>query len=97
MLGSNAYLAVDFFFMLSGYVMARTYEARLEAVRMLATMRFVGARLAPDVANAVLLGSSAGGYPGCCQQTPAQAMSGRRLPPTCCCCPMRSITAGCSC
>ena len=27
--GSNAYLAVDFFFMLSGYVMARTYEARL--------------------------------------------------------------------
>src|SRR3954471_17744990 len=25
----NAYLAVDFFFMLSGYVMARTYEARL--------------------------------------------------------------------
>lgn len=26
---SNAYLAVDFFFMLSGYVMARTYEERL--------------------------------------------------------------------
>jgi peptidoglycan/LPS O-acetylase OafA/YrhL len=25
----NAYLAVDFFFLLSGYVMARTYEARL--------------------------------------------------------------------
>lgn len=28
---SNAYLAVDFFFMLSGYVMARTYEERLHA------------------------------------------------------------------
>lgn len=27
---SNAYLAVDFFFMLSGYVMARTYEERLQ-------------------------------------------------------------------
>jgi peptidoglycan/LPS O-acetylase OafA/YrhL len=27
--GSSAYLAVDFFFMLSGYVMARTYEPRL--------------------------------------------------------------------
>jgi len=26
----NAYLAVDFFFMLSGYVMARTYETRLD-------------------------------------------------------------------
>jgi peptidoglycan/LPS O-acetylase OafA/YrhL len=27
--GSKGYLAVDFFFMLSGYVMARTYEARM--------------------------------------------------------------------
>lgn len=29
--GSKGYLAVDFFFMLSGYVMARTYEARMAA------------------------------------------------------------------
>lgn len=41
--GSNAYLAVDFFFMLSGYVMARTYEARLD--RGLPASRFVAARL----------------------------------------------------
>lgn len=39
----NGYLAVDFFFMLSGYVMARTYEARLG--QGLSTMAFVRARI----------------------------------------------------
>ncbi|WP_375187023.1 acyltransferase family protein [Sphingobium yanoikuyae] len=38
----NGYLAVDFFFMLSGYVMARTYEARLG--QELSTSAFVRAR-----------------------------------------------------
>ena len=38
----NGYLAVDFFFMLSGYVMARTYEARLG--EGLSTSAFVRAR-----------------------------------------------------
>lgn len=51
------YLAVDFFFMLSGYVMARTYEARfgngLPARRFLA-LRF--ARLAPLLAVGTLIG-----------------------------------------
>jgi peptidoglycan/LPS O-acetylase OafA/YrhL len=42
-LGSNAYLAVDFFFMLSGYVMARTYEARLASG--LAPTRFIATRI----------------------------------------------------
>lgn len=36
------YLAVDFFFMLSGYVMARTYEQRL--AKGFGAMRFLGAR-----------------------------------------------------
>jgi peptidoglycan/LPS O-acetylase OafA/YrhL len=39
----NGYLAVDFFFMLSGYVMARTYEARLG--QGLSTIAFVRARI----------------------------------------------------
>lgn len=38
----RGYLAVDFFFMLSGYVMARTYEPRLAAG--LSGMKFVAAR-----------------------------------------------------
>lgn len=40
---SNAYLAVDFFFMLSGYVMARTYEPRLAGGMV--PLQFVRARL----------------------------------------------------
>lgn len=40
---SNAYLAVDFFFMLSGYVMARTYEGKLASGMRPAA--FVGARI----------------------------------------------------
>lgn len=54
---SNAYLAVDFFFMLSGYVMARTYEQRLaDGMRPSA---FVGARIGklwPTMALASLVG-----------------------------------------
>ena len=38
----NAFLAVDFFFMLSGYVMARTYEARL--ADGLSPVRFIALR-----------------------------------------------------
>ena len=52
------YLAVDFFFMLSGYVMARTYEDRLQsgmAVRSFIRVRV--RRLWPTVALGVLLGT----------------------------------------
>jgi peptidoglycan/LPS O-acetylase OafA/YrhL len=42
-LESSAYLAVDFFFMLSGYVMARTYEPRLATG--LPARKFVAARV----------------------------------------------------
>ena len=60
---SNAYLAVDFFFMLSGYVMARTYEGSLVAgmppAKMLAarmrrlwpTMFVAGLVAAPGLAS----------------------------------------------
>lgn len=40
---ARSYLAVDFFFMLSGFVMARTYEARL-AAGSLSTRRFLTVR-----------------------------------------------------
>lgn len=52
------HLAVDFFFMLSGYVMARTYEERL-ASGALSPMRFMAARyrrLWPPMAAGVTLG-----------------------------------------
>lgn len=55
---SNAYLAVDFFFMLSGYVMARTYETRL--VEGLGAFRLFSlryARLWPMAAFGVALGA----------------------------------------
>ena len=42
-LAGYSYLAVDFFFMLSGYVMARTYEARL--VNGYGSYRFLRARI----------------------------------------------------
>ena len=53
----NAYLAVDFFFMLSGYVMARTYEGRMAeglAPGAFLAMRFK--RLWPTMFAAGLLG-----------------------------------------
>ncbi|MBP6362855.1 MAG: acyltransferase [Novosphingobium sp.] len=68
--GSNAYLAVDFFFMLSGYVMARTYESRLEG-GMLAT-RFVGARLR-RIWPTIFLGSLLS-LPWMFSEMPAQAI-----------------------
>jgi len=53
----NAYLAVDFFFMLSGYVMARTYEARLaEGLRPSAFVAARCRRLWPTMFAAGLLG-----------------------------------------
>ncbi|SLK10545.1 acyltransferase family protein [Novosphingobium mathurense] len=57
MTSNNAYLAVDFFFMLSGYVMARTYEGRLAAglgAGKFLFLRYV--RLWPVMAFAFLLG-----------------------------------------
>ncbi|MGJ0239353.1 acyltransferase family protein [Novosphingobium fluoreni] len=41
---SNAYLAVDFFFMLSGYIMARTFEGQLAAGRLTPTT-FIASRV----------------------------------------------------
>lgn len=55
---TNYALSVDFFFMLSGYVMARTYEERL-ASRGLGAFRFLWARfrrLWPTMAVGTLLG-----------------------------------------
>lgn len=53
----NAYLAVDFFFMLSGYVMARSYEGRLrEKGQVGAFLRARVARLYPLVALGSLIG-----------------------------------------
>ena len=54
--GTNGFLAVDFFFMLSGYVMARTYEKRL-ADRGAAGRFLVGriAKLWPTMAIASLI------------------------------------------
>lgn len=54
----NGYLAVDFFFLLSGYVLAHVYEARLRAGRIgpWAFMRRRLARLYPLVAIGVLMG-----------------------------------------
>lgn len=54
---SNAYLAVDFFFMLSGYVMARTYESKLAAGGSgLTFFRSRVARLWPTMFAASLIG-----------------------------------------
>src|SRR3546814_16554900 len=50
---NRAYIAVDFFFMLSGYVLARTYERRIEVARF-AKSRF--RRLAPTMAIGALIG-----------------------------------------
>src|SRR3546814_20880873 len=50
---NRAYIAVDFFFMLSGYVLARTYERRIEVARF-AKSRF--RRLAPPMAIGALIG-----------------------------------------
>ena len=55
---SHSYLAVDFFFVLSGYVMARTYETRLQS-DALGTLRFLRLRvkrLWPTMAVGALLG-----------------------------------------
>ena len=50
---NRAYIAVDFFFMLSGYVLARTYEGRMEPVKF-AISRF--RRLAPTMAIGAFIG-----------------------------------------
>jgi len=42
--GGNGYLAVDFFFLLSGYVMARSYEDRLRDGGSGAARAFMAAR-----------------------------------------------------
>ena len=57
--GGNGYLAVDFFFLLSGYVMARSYEDRLRDGGSGAARAFMAARfwrLYPTLAIASLLG-----------------------------------------
>jgi len=57
MTSNNANLAVDFFFMLSGYVMARTYEGRFATGLGAARFMFLRyARLWPVMAFAFLLG-----------------------------------------
>ena len=55
---NHSYLAVDFFFVLSGYVMARTYEPRLQS-DALAPLRFLRLRVKriwPSMAVGALLG-----------------------------------------
>ncbi|WP_343806605.1 acyltransferase [Alteraurantiacibacter aestuarii] len=50
-----AYLAVDLFFLLSGFVLTRTYEQRMPATATFAVQRYV--RLWPPVACGVLVGA----------------------------------------
>lgn len=56
--GAKGYLAVDFFFMLSGYVMARTYEHRFAAgLRPLRFMALRYRRLWPVMAIGIAIGA----------------------------------------
>ena len=54
----NAYLAVDFFFMLSGYVMARTYEEKMARGQMAPARFLIGRyrRFLPVMAAAGMIG-----------------------------------------
>lgn len=54
----RGYIAVDLFFMLSGYVLTRTYEGRMGPAQVFLGKRFV--RLWPPIAGGVLIGACAG-------------------------------------
>lgn len=68
---SRSFIAVDFFFMLSGYVLARTYEGRFEPVRFVRS-RF--RRLAPTMAAGAIIGFAAFAWMGRTEPLPFFAM-----------------------